>query len=136
MSPPDPARTELWVVYDGECPFCTSFVLLYRLREVTGTVHLIDAREKHPLVEEVRARGLDLDQGMAVQAAGRFYHGAEAMQILAILGADSGLFNRINRAIFRHPGLARLLYPWLVRGRLLTLRLLGREPLHSARGEA
>ncbi len=136
MSPPDLHQTELWVVYDGECPFCTSFVRLYRLREVTGTVHLIDARASHPVVEEVRALGLDLDEGMAVKAAGRIYHGAEAMQILAILGSASGLFNRINRAIFRHPDLARRLYPWLVRGRMLTLRLLGRETLHSAQGEA
>jgi predicted DCC family thiol-disulfide oxidoreductase YuxK len=136
MSRPDPAGSELWVVYDGECPFCSSYVQLYRLREVTGKVHLIDAREPHPLVAEVRALGLDLDRGMAVKAAGRIYHGAEAMQILAILGSGSGLFNRFNRMIFRHPGLARALYPWLVRGRLLTLRLLGRQPLHSAQGEA
>lgn len=135
MPLPDPAGHELWVVYDGECPFCSSYVRLYRLREVAGKVHLLDAREPHPVVEEVRALGLDLDEGMAVKASGRFYHGAEAMQILAILGG-SGLFNRINRAVFRHPGLARALYPWLVRGRLLTLRLLGRRTLHSTRGEA
>lgn len=132
---PDPSQDELWVVYDGECPFCSSYIRLYRLREVAGKVNLVDAREPHPIVEEVRARGFDLDEGMAVKAAGRFYHGAEAMQILAILGDGSGLFNRVNRAIFRHPRLARAFYPWLVRGRLLTLRLLGRQTLHSAQGE-
>lgn len=135
MPSPDSAQDPLWVVYDGECPFCASYIRLYRIREVAGKVHLIDAREPHPIVEEVRALGLDLDKGMVVKAAGRIYHGAEAMQMLAILGSGSGLFNRINRAIFRHPGLARALYPWLVRGRLLTLRLLGRQSLHSARGE-
>ena len=133
MSRPD---TELWVVYDGECPFCSSYVRLYRLREVAGRVHLVDAREPHPVLDEVRARGFNLDEGMVVKAAGHFYHGAEAMQILAILGAGAGLFNALNRAIFRHPRLARALYPWMVRGRLATLRLLGRRPLHSARGEA
>ena len=136
MSPPDPKQTELWVVYDGECPFCSSYVRLYRLREVTGRVHLVDAREPHPVVAEVRALGLDLDQGMAVKAAGRFYHGAEAMQLLAILGDGPDLFNALNRAIFRHPRVARLLYPWMVRGRLLTLRLLGRRTFPSARGGA
>lgn len=136
MSGHDTAADELWVVYDGECPFCSSYVRLYRLREVAGKVHLVDAREPHPIVDEVRSLGFDLDEGMAVKAVGKFYHGAAAMQFLAILGTGSGLFNRVNRAIFRHPRLARVLYPWLVRGRLLTLRLLGRRTLHSARGEA
>jgi len=136
MSRPDAAQNQLWVVYDGECPFCSSYVRLYRLREVTGRVHLVDAREPHPVLDEVRERGLDLDEGMVVKAAGRFYHGAAALQILAILGSGSGLFNALNRAIFRHPRLARTLYPWMVRGRLATLRLLGRRTLHSAQGEA
>lgn len=136
MSRPDLTQADLWVVYDGECPFCSSYIRLYRLRDVAGKVHLVDAREPHPILEELRARGLDLDEGMVVKAAGRLYHGAEAMQILAMLSTGSGLFHRVNRAIFRHPGLARALYPWLVRGRLLTLRLLGRRTLHSARGEA
>src|SRR2546421_10093190 len=91
MSRPGLTQHDLWVVYDGECPFCNSYVRLYRLREVTGRVHLIDAREPHAIVGEVRALGFDLDDGMAVKAAGRFYHGAEAMQILAILGSGSGL---------------------------------------------
>jgi predicted DCC family thiol-disulfide oxidoreductase YuxK len=125
-------RGGLWIVYDGECPFCSSYVRLYRLREVTGRVHLIDARTDHPILREVQARGFDLDEGMAVKAAGRFYHGAEALQFLAILGAGDGAFNRLNRALFRHPRLARTLYPWMVRGRLLTLRLLGRSLLGEA----
>jgi predicted DCC family thiol-disulfide oxidoreductase YuxK len=128
MSADDP-DTGLWIVYDGDCPFCSSYVRLYRLREVTGKVHLIDARTDHPILREVEARGFDLDQGMAVKASGRFYHGAEALQFLAILGAGDGLFNRLNRALFRHPNLSRALYPLMVRGRLLTLRLLGRTTL-------
>jgi len=122
----------LWIVYDGDCPFCSSYVRLYRLREVTGRVHLIDARTDHPILREVRTLGFDLDAGMAVKAAGHFYHGAEALHFLAILGAGDGLFNALNRALFRHPRLANALYPWMVRGRLLTLRLLGRSTLGEA----
>jgi len=129
MSADELDKPGLWIVYDGDCPFCSSYVRLYRLREVTGRVHLIDARTDHPILREVLAHGFDLDEGMAVKAGGRFYHGAEALQFLAILGAGNGLFNRFNRALFRHPGLSRALYPWMVRGRLLTLRLLGRTTL-------
>jgi hypothetical protein len=69
---------------------------------------------------------------MVVKLRGRFYHGAEAMSILAILGSGDSWFNRLNRALFRHPRIARLLYPVLVRGRLLTLRLLGRSLIGEA----
>ena|SRR5205085_11186281 len=121
---------DVWVVYDGECPFCSSFVLLYRIREHAQHVHLIDARSHHPMVDEIRRQRLDLNKGMAVKFNGRLYHGSDAMNILAILGSGKTLFNRLNRALFRRPGVARLIYPLLTRGRLITLRLLGR-PLIS-----
>jgi predicted DCC family thiol-disulfide oxidoreductase YuxK len=120
---------DLWVVYDGECPFCSSYVTLYRIRQQTDHVHLIDARSGHPLVADIRRAGFDLDVGMVVKFEGRFYHGAEAMNVLAILGSGSGFFNRLNRALFRHPRLSRILYPWMVRGRLLVLRMLGRKTI-------
>jgi predicted DCC family thiol-disulfide oxidoreductase YuxK len=123
---------DVWVVYDGECPFCSSFVLLYRIREHAKHVHLIDARSPHPIVDELRRQRLDLNEGMAVKFKGRFYHGADAMNILAILGSGTTLFNRLNRALFRRPGVARLLYPLLARGRLITLRLLGRPLIGGA----
>jgi predicted DCC family thiol-disulfide oxidoreductase YuxK len=123
---------DVWVVYDGECPFCSSFVLLYRIREHAKHVHLIDARSHHPLVDEVRRQHLDLNEGMAVKFKGRFYYGSDAMNILAILGSGKSVFNRLNRVLFRRPGVARLLYPLLVRGRLITLRLLGRPLIGDA----
>ena len=118
---------DVWVVYDGECPFCSRYVLLYRLREQGQRVHLIDARSSHPLVDEIRSRNLDLNDGMVVRWRGQDHYGAEAMHLLATLAEDRTLFNRINRAIFSRSRVARALYPALVRGRKLTLRLLGRK---------
>jgi predicted DCC family thiol-disulfide oxidoreductase YuxK len=117
---------DVWVVYDGQCPFCSSFVMLYRIREHAKHVHLIDARSHHPIVEEVNRQRLNLNEGMVVKFKGRLYYGSDAMNILAILGSSKSVFNRLNRALFRRPGVARLLYPLLARGRLITLRLLGR----------
>ena len=118
---------DLTVVYDGECPFCSSYVQLYRIREHAGRIDLVDARGEHPILADIRRAGLDLNEGMVVRLQGRLYHGAEAMNLLAVLGGDGTVFNRLNRALFRHPKLARRLYPLLVRGRMLTLRLLGRR---------
>ncbi|HEV8442491.1 MAG TPA: DCC1-like thiol-disulfide oxidoreductase family protein [Steroidobacteraceae bacterium] len=125
------AAETLWIVYDGECPLCSRFSLLYRAREVARRVCLVDARSHDPLVAEVRARGFDLDAGMVVILGDRFYHGVDAMGVMALLGSDRTLFNRLNRAIFRRPRLARQLYPALVRGRRLLLCLLRRELIGS-----
>ncbi len=121
-------RTEvLTVIYDGECPFCSNYVRLYRLRQLVGQVRLVDARGNDPVLARVHAARLDLDEGMAVLWQGRTYHGTEALHMLALLGSESGAFNRANRWLFSRPWLGRRLYPWMVAGRKLTLRLLGRK---------
>lgn len=115
------------MVYDGECPFCSRYVLLYQLRERGQRVHLIDARSSHPIVGEIRARKLDLNEGMVVRWRARYHYGAEAMHLLATLAAGGSCFNWMNRIVFSHPSIARRVYPVLVRARKLTLRLLGRK---------
>ncbi|MGB0498379.1 MAG: DCC1-like thiol-disulfide oxidoreductase family protein [Rubricella sp.] len=122
------------IVYDGECPFCSAYVRMVRLREAAGPVTLIDARSGHPLVERIVAAGLDLDKGMVVEADGRLHHGDEAMTMLALMTTRSGLFNRLVRLGFAGPRRARWLYPPLVAGRNLTLRLLGRRGIRAPGG--
>lgn len=118
------------VVYDGECPFCAAYVRMTRLRESAGPVTMVDARVgDHPVMGEIRAAGLDIDRGMVVKLDGRLHHGDAAMTALALMTTPSGGFNRMMRALFRRPGLARVIYPPMVAGRNLTLRLLGRRPI-------
>ncbi len=133
LSPPLPgAATGPVIIYDGECPVCTRYVRMARLREAAGEVTLVNARERdHPRVAEVRARGLDLNEGMVVLLDGQMHYGSDAMVVLSALSTRSGLFNRMMRVAFASPRRARWLYPVLVRGRLLLLRLLGRRPIED-----
>lgn len=120
----------LTIVYDGDCPFCSAYVAMLRLRDAAGPVTLLDARTPdHPLIARIHAEGLDLDDGMAVDYAGRLWHGDAAMTLLASLTTPSGPFNRASAWAFRSPLRARLLYPPLRAGRNLTLRLLGRRKI-------
>lgn len=80
-------------------------------------------------VDRVVAQGLALDEGMAMYYGGRWYHGADCIHMLALLSTPSGIFNRINAAVFRHPRLARIIYPALRAGRNLLLKVLNRSPL-------
>ena len=125
---PDSAPDGPIIVYDGECPFCAAYVRMTRLRESVGPVMLVDARTTdHPVLAEIATAKLDLDTGMVVKLDGRLHHGDAAMTAIALMTTPSGLFNRVMRALFRRPGLARVLYPPMVAGRNLTLRLLGRR---------
>jgi predicted DCC family thiol-disulfide oxidoreductase YuxK len=119
------------IVYDGECPFCSRYVELVRLREAIGPVKLIDARGGGALVDEARAAGFDLDDGMVLKLDGRLYHGADCIHMLALLSTPSGWFNRLNAVVFRSSGISRLLYPVLRAGRNTVLRLLGRSKLNQ-----
>ena len=129
--PQDP-RGDAWLVYDGDCPFCSRYVQYLRLREAAGPVRLVNAREGGPLVDELRRAGLDLDEGMVLKLGGRYYHGADCIHALALLSSSSGLFNRINAKVFHSPVLSRALYPVLRAGRNTVLRMLGRTKIAAA----
>lgn len=121
-----------WLLYDGECPFCSRYVVHVRLREAIGTVILANAREHPALVEEVRRHGYDVDAGMVLKLNDRYYHGADCIHALALLTTRAGWFNRINSLAFRSRTFSRLVYPILRTGRNLTLRLMGKPRLQTS----
>jgi predicted DCC family thiol-disulfide oxidoreductase YuxK len=121
---------ELVVVYDGECPFCTQFVKLQKIRQSAGQVTLNDARNFMSDVEAARQAGLDLDQGMLVFWKGNVYEGGDAINILALLGSERG-FPVVWRVFFHNAAVSRFLYPALRKGRNLALRLMGRKKLRD-----
>ena len=125
MSKPD----EIFVIYDGECPFCSAYVRMVRLREAAGTVHLLDARSDHPIVNELKASGLDFDEGMALKIGDAVYHGDACVTRLAMMSGSSGFFNRLHFWVFSDAKRTKFLYPFLRTGRNFALRLLGREKI-------
>jgi predicted DCC family thiol-disulfide oxidoreductase YuxK len=119
------------VVYDGECPFCSRYVAMVRLRDAVGKVRLVNARDPDPLVDDLKQSGFDLDQGMVLVMGDRRYHGADCVHMLAMLSTPVGAFNRLNAAVFRSRTASRLLYPVLRSGRNAVLRLLGRKKIDA-----
>lgn len=132
---PGPLRGN-FLVYDGDCPFCSAYVKVLRLREALGAdLKLLSARDGGAVVEALIARGYNLDEHFVMVHRGHIYHGAECINRIALLTGESRLFNRINAAIFRSPVLSRVLYPWLRMGRNTTLFLLGRPQLDAIGGK-
>lgn len=120
------------VVYDGECPFCANYLKLLRLRDAIGPVRLVDARSDDPVVKRLLDAGYDLDEGMAMVDGETIWHGQDCIHRLALLSTPSGVFNRINAAVFRSPSASKVIYPVLRSGRNLTLRIMGRSRINAA----
>lgn len=116
-----------WLLYDGDCPFCSRYVRLVRIREAVGTLLLINARDGGPEVEEVIAEDLDLDEGMVLKLSGQLYHGQDCIHALSLLSSPTGAFSRFNGWVFRSKTRAAIIYPILRAGRNLILRLLRRS---------
>ncbi len=101
----------IYLIYDGECPLCSTSAKALKIRKAVGTLHLINARENHPIMQEINLAHLDIDKGMVVKFNDILYHGADAQYFLAMIGSDSDFFNRINVWLFQSKTLAHLLYP-------------------------
>jgi predicted DCC family thiol-disulfide oxidoreductase YuxK len=123
-------RIENYLLYDGECPACSAYVAMSRLRRLYPDLRVLDARSEPALVAELRARGYEINVGMVLCLGGAVHFGAEATRMIAVLGRASP--SRWRRAALGFVGTApwsRALYPWLNRARGLLLALLGRGPI-------
>jgi len=116
---------DVWLVYDGECPVCKTYCKYIRIKEAVGKLHLIDARIPSPIMDEITAAGLDIDQGMVVKFKNIIYYGPDAINILTLLSTPSGFFNRINYYIFSTKVGAKIFYPIGKAFRILILKILG-----------
>ncbi|WP_201305635.1 DCC1-like thiol-disulfide oxidoreductase family protein [Alcanivorax sp. S71-1-4] len=121
----------IYLVYDTECPACDQYCRLVRIRESAGELVLVDARAPGPLMDEITAAGLDIDQGMVLKLDHQLYYGADAIHMLALLGSPSGLFNRFNRRLFGSRHLSRVLYPLLRACRNLLLKILRKTRINN-----
>lgn len=126
-----PATDEVLLVYDKQCPACNYYGNLARIRESAGRLVLVDARNGGPIMDEITAAGLDIDQGMVVKVGGTLYYGPDAIHVLVLLGTNSGVFNRISYWSFRSKRVSRVLYPILRACRNLLLKLLGKTKINN-----
>lgn len=118
-------KGDVWLVYDGECPICHAYCIRARINDAVGALHLVDARQPGPLMDEITAAGLDIDQGMVVKFRDIIYYGPEAMRMLTLLGTRAGWFNRLSYLFFGTSRRSNLWYPVGKAMRNVVLKVLG-----------
>lgn len=122
---------EVLVVYDRQCPACDYYCNLVRIKESVGRLVLVDARNGGPVMDEITARGLDIDQGMVVKIGDELYYGPDAIHVLALMGTNRGFFNRVAYWSFRSRAVSRVVYPALKSCRNLLLKMLGKTKINN-----
>ena len=120
---------DIELVYDDQCPICRGYCKRVRLADDRRNLVLVDARRPGKTVDEVAARGLDINEGMAVTIDGPLYFGSRAIHELTRLAAARGPFGRLNRLLFGSRRLSRYTYPPAKLARNILLRLIGVEKI-------
>lgn len=105
----------VWFIYDGDCPICTHAAEALRIKEKYGSLTVLDARENkdHLLIDEIKKRKLDLDEGMVIYVDGQLYHGKEALKFMARHGEANNPFMFFFKGLFWSDTLSQLMYPWM-----------------------
>ncbi len=123
--------SDIFLVYDKECPACDLYCKLVRIRESIGKLILVDARNPGSIMDEITAGGLDIDQGMVLILGDRMYYGADAIHTLSIMGTRSGVFNRLAYWCFKSQEVSRVIYPVLRSCRNLLLKILRKTKINN-----
>ena len=125
------SREEILLVYDRECPACNAYCQIVQIRKSVGELKIVDARENSDVLNEITARGLDIDQGIVLKMGDQLYYGSDAINALALIGSRSGIFNRLNYWIFKSKTISKILYPVLRSCRNLLLKILGKSKINN-----
>ncbi len=124
-------QPNITLVYDHDCPVCRNYCQVLSIREAAGSMTILNARDNPPIMREINALGIDMDEGFVLKIGDKIYHGADAIHSLALLSTRSGLFNTLNYQVFRSKTLSRILYPVLRTGRNILLKILGKTKLDN-----
>lgn len=112
------------ILYDGECPFCATYVKMARLKAMSQTLELLDARSVPDVIAEHARAGRDIDQGMIVEIDDKIYFGGEAMWAINTLLSENWLLKHLSAR-----SVLLFVYPAMRTGRNLVLRLRGHKPI-------
>ena len=118
-----------YLVYDGECPFCTNYTHMLNVKDKIKDFRLINARDGGEIVEKIKAIPFDINEGMVLVYGDDYYFGSDALHMMSLLSTGSGFWGTLNKYMFKSPTVAKVVYPFMRFGRNMTLKLIGVKKL-------
>ncbi len=113
------------IVYDDECPVCKTYCTNISLDNPEDSLTLTDARRKTAIMDDVTAKGWNIDEGIVVKINDKMYYNSEAMHQIAIRTKEKGFMGWVNRVFFRTARLSNVVYPAAKVARNMLLRVMG-----------
>jgi predicted DCC family thiol-disulfide oxidoreductase YuxK len=113
------------IYYDGECPFCTRYVFMLKLREVVGQVNLISLRSQDTRALKILSSGINVNKGFVIEYEGRLYFGGDAFYLINSLVTRDDGFGKIKKIIFSSKKISSFIYKILTYLRYILLFIIG-----------
>ena len=117
------------IYYDGDCPFCTYFVILSKLKK-KYKVSIKNLRIFPDKVKEFKKKSYDVNEGMVVIFENKIYHGHEAVYIITKLSDKRYFSSILYKILFPNMLITNIFYPFLRLFRNITLKILRRKKIH------
>lgn len=71
------------------------------------------SRNSHPVLKKIYQAKLNSDEGTVIKFQEKLFQGKNALHMMAMLGSDEDILNRIHNNLFRSKFLATTLYPFM-----------------------
>ena len=123
--------TNVTIIYDEECPFCSDFVALNNLRESGYLVKLVNARESDDEVVSDLKTKYNLDDGMIVIVEEAVLYGAAAAMFIAASYSRRGVRSAMYAFLLSNEHIAAIVYPVLVTLRKFFFRIIGKKLINE-----
>ncbi len=117
------AQDKNFLLYDGECPFCTSFSKFYELKKALPGIEIVSMRDAVRLQDLSLPKTLDFNKGMIlVLSDGRILQGEPAFRLINGNVKKTSLRDHIVIGMNSIKPITKIVYPLLFKMRLMVLK--------------
>lgn len=124
-----PTQTKNYLLYDGECPFCTSFSKFYELKKALPGIEIVSMRDTARLQALSLPKDLDFNKGMILALSdGRILQGEPAFRLINGNVKKTSLRDHVVIGMNSIKPITKVVYPLLFKMRLFVLRAKNVSP--------
>ena len=117
---------ELIIYYDKDCPFCSKYSELVKLRS-SYKVNLLNARDFPEAMNRFLDLGMDINEGFIIQVGDEFLQGDKAVVFLSKEMRADAFFDSLLLRMMKNKYFMLLVYPIVKKIRIVLLWIIGKN---------